>query len=149
MKIIKAEGYGKPKYAVAVAAALVAVTVSGCGVGYDGGISMGTPSDDEVRLAGEETLADPPVIDYDGGIEMYIEPDDELTLEGEATPVNPSDDEITVEDEETPVNPSDDRLRLEGGVSIDEDVESHKIPEFCEQIVEDLMLSGVVEVYEP
>ena len=33
MKITHAEGYKKPGYAVAVAAAMVAMTVSGCGAG--------------------------------------------------------------------------------------------------------------------
>lgn len=126
MKITKAEGYEKPKYAVAVAAALVAAAVSGCGVHYDGGISMGTPPEDEVTLAGEETLPEPgveyagditPAVDYDGGLAMYTEPDDEIMLAGD--------------------------------VAMDEDTDSHKTPEYCEPIDDDLTLSGSVEIYEP
>ena len=114
MKITKAEGYGKPKYAVAVAAALVAVTVSGCGVGYDGGISMGTPPDDEVRLSGEATLAEPPVIDYDGGLEMYTEPDDEIQLAGDVAMV----DDFTSHKTQEYCEPVDDDLTLSGSVEI-------------------------------
>jgi len=126
MKITKAEGYGKPKYAVAVAAALVAVTVSGCGVGYDGGISMGTPPDDEVRLGGAATLPEPgvnyagdisPAVDYDGGLAMYTEPDDEIQLAGD--------------------------------VAMVDDFTSHKTQDYCEPIDDELTLSGSVEIYEP
>ena len=125
MKITKAEGYEKPKYAVAVAAALVAATVSGCGVHYDGGISMGTPPEDEVILGGEATLPEPgvdyagdisPAVDYDGGLAMYTEPDDEV--------------------------------QLSGAVAF-EDPYAHKTQEYCEPIDDDLTLSGSVEIYEP
>ncbi|MCR5619074.1 MAG: hypothetical protein K6F65_03160 [Lachnospiraceae bacterium] len=129
MKIIKAEGYEKPKYAVAVAAALVAATVSGCGVHYDGGISMGTPPEDEVILGGEATLPEPgvdyagdisPAVDYDGGLVMYTEPDDEI---------QPEEDEADTTDPES--------------------YEIHETPEYCEPIDDDLVLSGSVEIYEP
>ena len=126
MKITKAEGYEKPKYAVAVAAALVAVTVSGCGVHYDGGISMGTPPEDEVVLGGEATLPEPgvdyagdisPAVDYDGGLAMYTEPDDEIQLAGD--------------------------------VAMIEDPDTDETPAYCEPIDDDLTLSGSVEIYEP
>lgn len=125
MKITKAEGYEKPKYAVAVAAALVAATVSGCGVHYDGGISMGTPPEDEVILGGEAALPEPgvdyagdisPAVDYDGGLAMYTEPDDEVQLSGDVA---------------------------------FEDPYAHKTQEYCEPIDDDLTLSGSVEIYEP
>ena len=113
MKITKAEGYRKPKYAVAVAAALVAVTVSGCGVGYDGGISMGTPPDDEVRLGGATTLPEPGV-DYAGGLEMYIEPEDEIQLAGDVAMIEDFESHKT----QDYCEPIDDELTLSGSVEI-------------------------------
>ena len=130
MKITKAEGYKKPKYAVAVAAAMVAVTVSGCGgVDYAGGISMNTPPEEDiVQLSGERTLAEPE-IDYDGGLEMYTEPDDELQLAG---------DVVMIEDPE-----------LEDVSGNDKELEEIGSKEYCEPYDDDLVLAGDVTVCEP
>ena len=135
MKITKTSGYSKPRYAVAVAAAMAMISVTGCTdtVRLAGEATTADPPEAELRLAGEETLADPPIVDYDGGLEMYTEPDDELTLEGEATPAIPSDDEI----------------QLAGDVAMIEDPDTDENPAYCEPIDDDLILSGSVEVYEP
>ena len=70
MKITKAEGYKKPGYAVALAAAMVAVTVSGCGSQLEGATTLGAPEEQELTLSGD--IAEPvgPSIDYDGGFEI-------------------------------------------------------------------------------
>lgn len=101
MKIKKAENYKKPGYAVAVAAALVAVTVSGCGtveivgeqsipmdyvnhsdpVIYDGGLQVDPGYDDEIELSGDVAVW----VDGSEGnkTQEYCEPDaGELVLEG-------------------------------------------------------------------
>lgn len=87
MKITHAEGYKKPGYAVAVAAAMVAMTVSGCGAGPDleGATVLNTtpdtPNEREIELAGDvpEYLVDD-TGDQDASV--YYEPD--LVLEGGA-----------------------------------------------------------------
>ena len=144
MKITKAEGYEKPKYAVAVAAALVAASLTGCGgVDYAGGISMGTPpEEEEIQLAGDVSVEQiNSTIDYDGGIEMYTEPEDEVQLAGETVEmIDDSTDDGEDEEENNPeayVEPLDDELVLEGGVSI------------CEPGNEPPMLEGSIEISEP
>ena len=129
MKITKAEGYKKPNYAVAVAAAMVAVTVSGCGsVGYAGDISVETPPEDIVQLGGEATLAEP-VIDYDGDMAMNTEPDDELQLAG---------DVVMIEDPE-----------LEDVSGNDKELEETGSKEYCEPYDGDLVLAGDVSICDP
>ena len=108
MKITKAEGYKKPNYAVALAAAMVAVTVSGCGsqndgsgsIDLEGATTLGAPRE-ELVLAGD--IAEPVdnVIDYDGGIEMYTYPDPGKVQPdgGAAAFIEDSENDITDADE--------------------------------------------------
>ena len=100
MKITKTSGYSKPRYAVAVAAAMAMISVTGC--------------TDTVRLSGEATLAEPPVIDYAGGLEMYTEPDDEIQLAGDVAMV----DDFTSHKTQEYCEPIDDDLTLSGSVEI-------------------------------
>ena len=133
MKIIKAEGYKKPNYAVAVAAAMVAVTVSGCGAGPDleGATVLNmSPSEREVELSGDVSVAAPNnnVIDYDGGLEVYTDPDEEIVqLDGDVPEYLIDDSED--EDDVTDTDESEDQdasayyepdLVLDGGAPIDE-----------------------------
>ena len=105
MKITKAEGYKKPNYAVALAATMVAVTLSGCGsseVDLAGATTLDTPPEEEVQLAGDVSVANPDeyeveqdecevepdgdvaivpaeqnqMVDYDGGLAFYTDTDD-------------------------------------------------------------------------
>ena len=122
MKITHAEGYKKPGYAVAVAAAMVAMTVSGCGAGPDlSGATVlnttpDTPNEREIELAGDVSVVEPDnVIDYDGGLVMYTEPDDVVELAGDV-PEYLVDD---TEDQDASVYYEPD-LVLEGGAPIDE-----------------------------
>ena len=133
MKIIKAEGYKKPNYAVAVAAAIVAVTVSGCGAGPDleGATVLNmNPDEREVELSGDVSVAAPNnnVIDYDGGLEVYTDPDEEIVqLDGDVPEYIIDDSED--EDDVTDTDESEDQdasayyepdLVLDGGAPIDE-----------------------------
>jgi hypothetical protein len=131
MKITKAEGYKKPNYAVAVAAAMVAVTVSGCGAGPDleGATVLNmSPSEREVELSGDVSVAAPNnnVIDYDGGLVMYTEPDDVVELAGDVPEYlvddNEDEDDITEADEseEDASAYYEPDLVLEGGAPIEE-----------------------------
>ena len=86
MKITKAEGYKKPNYAVALAATIVAVTLSGCGSSQlEGATSLPEPPEErEVQMAGDVSVANPDeyeaeqdqMIDYDGGLAFYTDTDD-------------------------------------------------------------------------
>jgi hypothetical protein len=131
MKITRAEGYKKPNYAVAVAAAMVAVTVSGCGAGPDleGATVLNmTPDEREVELSGDVSVAAPDnPIDYDGGLELYTDPDEEIVqLDGDAPEylIDDTEDEDDVteadESEEDASAYYEPDLVLEGGAPIDE-----------------------------
>jgi len=131
MKITKAEGYKKPNYAVAVAAAMAMVTITGCGgPNLEGAATLPVPNE-EIQLAGDTSVGAPEnVIDYDGGLEMYTEPEDEVQLEGEAMP---------------PIDESDGE---EDGKELD-DSEETESKEFCESVDDELILAGDVTVCEP
>ena len=131
MKITKAEGYKKPNYAVAVAAAMAMVTITGCGgPNLEGAATLPVPTE-EIQLAGDTSVGAPEnVIDYDGGLEMYTEPEDEVQLEGEAMP---------------PIDESDGE---EDGKNLD-DSEETESKEFCESVDDELILAGDVTVCEP
>ena len=119
MKIAKAENYKRPHYAVAIAAALVAVTASGCGA---------------VRLEGETTVPDDQVT-YAGGEDVYI-PDgsnDPVIYDG-GLQVDPGYDEVELEGDVA--------------VYPDETV-GNKTQEYCEADDSELVLDGIVEVSIP
>ena len=134
MKITKAEGYKKPGYAVAIAAAMMAAALGGCGNGeepggidYAGGISMYTPPEDEVQLAGDVSVEQiNNVIDYDGGLEIYTEPEydkDSIEtdgFEGKSSEYycEPIDDELVLDGDVAICDPGDDHLVLEGGAPL-------------------------------
>lgn len=137
MKIIKAEGYKKPGYAVALAAAMVAVTVTGCGSRHDGSrpldlegeATLGAPPE-ELVLAGD--IAEPvgPSIDYDGGLEIYTDPD--------AGKVQPDGDvSLCIEDSEDKDDITD----------IGEPEEQEAIAYY--EPFDNLVLDGGAPVYEP
>ena len=132
MKITKAEGYKKPNYAVAVAATLATVAITGCGgPNLEGATTLGTPPEEEIQLAGDTSVGAPEnVIDYDGGLEMYTEPEDEVQLEGEAMP---------------PIDESDGE---EDGKTVDESGNQNS-KMFCEPYDDELILAGDVTVCEP
>lgn len=132
MKIMKTEGYKKPNYAVAVAAAMTMVTITGCGIGpnLEGAATLPVPTE-EIQLAGDTSVGAPEnVIDYDGGLEMYTEPEDEVQLEGEAMP---------------PIDESDGE---EDGKELD-DSEDAESKEFCESVDDELVLAGDVSICDP
>ena len=130
MKIIKAEGYKKPGYAVALAAAMVAVTVSGCGSQLEGATTLGAPEEQELTLSGD--IAEPvgPSIDYDGGFEIYTDPD--------GGKVQPDGDTSTV------IEDSED----EGDVTDAEESEEQEAIAYYEPF-DHLVLDGGAPVYEP
>ena len=86
MKIIKAEGYKKPNYAVALAATMVAVTLSGCGsseVDLAGATTLDTPPEEEVQLAGDVSVANPDEYEVEQD-ECDVEQDEcEVELDGD------------------------------------------------------------------
>ena len=131
MKITKAEGYKKPNYAVAVAATLATVAITGCGgPNLEGAATLPVPTE-EIQLAGDTSVGAPEnVIDYDGGMEIYTVPDDEVQLEGEAMP---------------PIDESDGE---EDGKELD-DSEETESKEFFESVDDELILAGDVTVCEP
>ena len=102
MKITRTEGYKKPAYAVALAAAMAVATVTGCGADSPdlaGATTVYEPPEEEIQLAGDVA-----VIDDDGGIMVNSEPEDDGTAP-----------EYTDED--------DDIIRLEGNsVVFDDDM---------------------------
>lgn len=124
MKITKAEGYKKPKYAVAVAAAMTIVTVGGCGgpgPQLEGEATLAIPPEEQqVVIAGEVAEPVNDVIELDGYVTPYV--DEEVDID------DSGDEDVTEETGEI------------------EEVESEV---YCEPIDDDLMLSGFVEVYEP
>ena len=117
MKITQTKGYGKPLYAIGVAAALTAIAVTGCGedkpIEYAGDIQPMTETTDEVELAGEETIC------TDETEKLYSKPgdDDEVVLAGETT-IEYAGDVAEYTDETEPVNTrqSTERVTLDGGV---------------------------------
>ena len=125
MKITKAEGYKKPNYAVAVAAAMTIITVGGCGgpgPQLEGEATLGAPPEEQqVVIAGEVAEPVDDVIELDGYVTPYVDEEGDEIDDSE-------DKEVTEEDGEI------------------EDGESEV---YCEPIEDDLMLSGSVEVYEP
>ena len=123
MKITKAENYKKPRYALGVTAALMAVSMTGCGNPVPG-----------IDYAGDIQM-DPGYVEYDGGIQMdpgYI---DEVQLSGDvAMPVEytientgyEKDTEYNAPESKNPeditseyIEYTEDELVLDGGVSID------------------------------
>ena len=138
MKITKAEGYKKPKYAVAVAATMTVLTMTGCGSALEGAATLATPPEQEVQLGGEATLGAPPEEQQVVLAGDVAEPvDDVIELDGYVTPyVDEEGDEIDdYEDKE---------VTEEAG-----EIEDGESEVYCEPIEDDLMLSGSVEVYEP
>ena len=130
MKITKAEGYKKPGYAVALAAAMVAVTVSGCGSQLEGATTLGAPEEQELTLSGD--IAEPvgPSIDYAGGFEIYTDPD--------AGKVQPDGDvSLCIEDSEDKDDITD----------IGEPEEQEAIAYY--EPFDHLVLDGGAPVYEP
>ena len=138
MKITKAEGYKKPNYALALAAAMVAVTVSGCGSQHDssrsldleGATTLGAPEEQELTLSGD--IAEPvgPSIDYDGGFEIYTDPD--------AGKVQPDGDvSLCIENSEDEDDITD----------IGEPEEQEAVAYY--EPLDDLVLEGGAPVYEP
>ena len=104
MKITRTEGYKKPAYAVALAAAMAVATVTGCGADSPdlaGATTVYEPPEEEIQLAGDVA-----VIDDDGGIMVNSEPEDDLQLEGTAPEYTDEDDDI---------------IRLEGDVAVVDD----------------------------
>lgn len=92
MKITRTEGYKKPAYAVALAAAMAVATVTGCGADSPdlaGATTVYEPPEEEIQLAGDVA-----VIDDDGGIMVNSEPEDDLQLEGTAPEYTDEDDVI-------------------------------------------------------
>lgn len=72
MKITQAKGYKKPLYAIGIAAAITALSVTGCTdpgkIDYAGDVATCTTETTEVRLAGETADTDPTEIELDGDI---------------------------------------------------------------------------------
>ena len=124
MKITKAEGYKKPNYAVAVAAAMTIITVGGCGgpgPQLEGEATLGAPPEEQqVVIAGEVAEPVNDVIELDGYVTPYV------------------DEEVDIDDS------GDEDVTEETG-----EIEEGKYEVYCEPIDDDLMLSGSVEVYEP
>ena len=124
MKITKAEGYKKPNYAIAVAAAMTIVTVGGCGgpgPQLEGEATLGAPPEEQqVVIAGEVAEPVNDVIELDGYVTPYV------------------DEEVDIDDS------GDEDVTEETG-----EIEEGKYEVYCEPIDDDLMLSGSVEVYEP
>ena len=92
MKITRTEGYKKPAYAVALAAAMAVTTVTGCGADSPdlaGATTVYEPPEEEIQLAGDVA-----VIDDDGGIMVNSEPEDDPQLEGTAPEYTDEDDDI-------------------------------------------------------
>ncbi len=92
MKITRTEGYKKPAYAVALAAAMAVATVTGCGADSPdlaGATTVYEPPEEEIQLAGDVA-----VIDDDGGIMVNSEPEDDLQSEGTAPEYTDEDDVI-------------------------------------------------------
>ena len=153
MKITKAEGYKKPNYAVAVAATMTVLTMTGCGSGsaLEGAATLATPPEQEVQLGGEATLANP-VIDYDGGLEMYTDPDyiDEgeevVQLDGDVAEFPYEDDDENTESDGT--EEDDENKDSEEGKEFD-GAEDKDDKVYCQPDDEGLELAGSVEIYEP
>ncbi len=140
MKITRAEGYKKPNYAVAVAAAMAMVTITGCGgPALEGAATLGAPPEEEIQYAGDISVEQMNnVIDYDGGLEVYTDPDDEVQLEGETVElIDESEGDEENKDAEAYAEPVDDELVLEGGVTV------------CEPEGEPPMFEGSIELSEP
>ena len=74
MKITQAKGYKKPLYAIGIAAAITALSVTGCTdpgkIDYAGDVVTCTTETTEVRLAGEVADTEPTKVDLDGEIDV-------------------------------------------------------------------------------
>ena len=72
MKITPSKDYKKPLYAIGIAAALTALSITGCTdpgkVDYAGDVVMGTVETSEVRLDGEVANTDPTEVDFEGEV---------------------------------------------------------------------------------
>lgn len=77
MKITQAKDYKKPLYAIGIAAAITALSLTGCTdpgkVGYSGDVAVATTETTEVALAGEVADTDPTEVGLDGGVDMPLE----------------------------------------------------------------------------
>ena len=110
MKITKAENYKKPRYALGVTAALMAVSMTGCGnpvpgIDYAGDIQMDPGYIDEVQLSGDVAMPVEYTIENTGC---------EKNTEYNA-PESKNPEDITSEY----IEYTEDELVLDGGVSID------------------------------
>lgn len=117
MKITPSKDYKKPLYAIAVAATIAAVSLTGCGSKDEGPTRRHRDNGRPIKpVETEETeptvrIEDPVRLDGLLPVETDVfpqptrttEPDEELVLAGEATIAEPEDD-----------------LYIEGGVAIDE-----------------------------
>ena len=78
MKITQAKGYKKPLYAIGIAAAITALSVTGCTdpgkIDYAGDVATCTTETTEVRLAGETADTEPTKVDLDGEIDVAESP---------------------------------------------------------------------------
>ena len=73
MKITPSKNYKKPLYAIGIAAAIAAVSLTGCtdpGIGYAGDVAIATTETDHVRLTGEVADTDPTGVELDGEVEV-------------------------------------------------------------------------------
>ena len=77
MKLTQTKDYKKPLYAIGIAAAITAVSLTGCTdpgkVGYSGDVAIVTTETDHVRLAGEVADTEPTEVGLDGGVDMPLE----------------------------------------------------------------------------
>ena len=74
MKITPSKDYKKPLYAIGIAAAIAAVSLTGCTdpgrIDYAGDISIATTETDHVRLTGEVADTDPTEVELDGEVDI-------------------------------------------------------------------------------
>ena len=170
MKITRVEGYKKPNYAVAVAATISVMTVTGCGAtdGPDlaGATTVYEPPEEEIQLVGDVA-----VIDYDGGLSMYTDPEEGSRSKGDEPEYTDEDDDIirlegatVLVDDEGSLSwyaDPEDELQFEGDVAeyIDDDItdcEDEDVTD-CEDgndvtyidAFDHLSLDGGAPLYEP
>ena len=81
MKISQTKGYKKPLYALGITAALLTVSVTGCGgpIGYAGGMDIVTKETEEVVLGGDVAIIDETV----ETTACCKQDDDEVALDGD------------------------------------------------------------------
>ena len=74
MKIMPTKNYKKPLYAIGIAAAIAAVSLTGCTdpgkIDYAGDVAITTAETDHVRLTGEVADTDPTEVELDGEVEV-------------------------------------------------------------------------------